>query len=86
MLLFIVMYREQKTTIALQPVEKLNIAQEHNKEINSPKATSQQNTHETGQTLNETNSELQVAYHKCFIYISINCKKIRPISKIMKHL
>ncbi|XP_055066329.2 serine/threonine-protein kinase 31 [Misgurnus anguillicaudatus] len=50
--------KEQKTTIALQPVEKLNIAQEHN-EINSPKATSQQNAHETEQRLNETNSELQ---------------------------
>ncbi|KAA0703026.1 Serine/threonine-protein kinase 31 [Triplophysa tibetana] len=51
--------KEQKTIIALQPVARLNIEQEYNKEVKPSKADAQQNTQETNNRLNDTNSELQ---------------------------
>lgn len=61
---FSLCFREQKTTIALQPVEKLNAGQESLTEIKASKSDvngQQLCSQDTEQGPNEAESELQVA-------------------------
>ncbi len=64
-------FRELKTTIALQPVEKLNAGQEPLTEIKASKTdvNEQQFSQYTEQVPNETESELQVAISHSLKYL-----------------